>query len=113
MHIGPNGRVYPCMAFSDSALAESFPTALEQPLGDITLSGAYRDAVDTKVADLLARNPECAVCEHLHGCMGGCMVAGMTDEEDYLVPDKRCCYFFKHIGADAVREVADAASALL
>jgi len=113
MHIGPNGRVYPCMAFSNSALTESFPSALEQPLGDITLSGAYRDAVDTKVADLLARNPECAACEHLPSCMGGCMVASMTEEGDYLVPDKRCCYFFKHIGADAVHEVADAALALL
>ena len=39
----------------------------------------------------------------------GCMVEGITDDGDYLVPDSRCCYFHRHIGEDAVRAVADSA----
>ena len=53
--------------------------------------------------------PACAACEYLPRCCGGCMVEGITDEGDYLVPDERCCYFHRHIGEDAVRAVADAA----
>ena len=113
MHIGPGGRAYPCMAYSDSAIRDRFPSILEQHLGDITLQGMYYDAVETKVADLLAKNPECAECEHLPQCCGGCMVQDMTDDGDWLVPDQRCCYFHKHIGEQAVRDVADAAIAKL
>lgn len=109
VHVGPEGRLAPCMGFSDTVLAEHFPSILEQHLGDATLSGTYYETVQTKVADLLGKNPECAQCEHLSACCGGCMIQGITDEGDYLVPDDRCCYFHKHIGEAAVREAADAA----
>ena len=59
--------------------------------------------VETKISDLLAKNPECAACEFLRKCCGGCMIEGITDEGDYLVPDGRCCYFHRQIGEDAVR----------
>lgn len=109
MYIGPDGRVCPCMAFSGSAINDRFPSVLEQPLADITLSGYYRDVVGTKVADLLEKNPSCAGCEHLNECCGGCMAQDMTEGGGFLVPDRRCCWFFKHVGAEGVREVADAA----
>ena len=108
-YIGPDGRLAPCMGFSDTALREKFPSVLEHRLGDLTLDSYYHDVVETKVSDLLAKNPECASCELLRKCCGGCMIEGITDEGDYLVPDKRCCYFHKHIGEAAVRAVADAA----
>ena len=111
MHIGPDGRALPCMSFSDSALNESFPSVVEQHLGEITLAGSYHDAVETKVADLIDRNPECATCEHLPDCCGGCMAQDMTDDGDFLVPEARCCFFWKHVGKDAVRDVVDAAIA--
>ena len=111
IYIGPEGRLAPCMGFSDTALGERFPSVLEHHLGELTLKGYYFDVVQTKIADLLARNPECAACEYLPVCCGGCMVQGITDDGDYLIPDTRCCYFHKHIGEAAVREVADAAIA--
>jgi hypothetical protein len=37
------------------------------------------------------------------------MVQDITEAGDYLVPDKHCCYFHKHIGEQAVRSAADAA----
>lgn len=112
LHIGPDGRCVPCMGFYDTALKEKFPNILEVGLADATTEGFCYDVVNTMVSDLLAKNPECAECEHLECCHGGCMVQDITDEGDYLVPDKRCCYFHKHIGEAAVRETADNAIAL-
>ncbi len=37
------------------------------------------------------------------------MVEDITDDGDYLVPDQKTCFFHKHVGEAAVREVADAA----
>lgn len=108
-YISPEGFLAPCMGFSDTALKDRFPSVLEHHLGDLTLSGYTYDIVNTKIADLLARNPECAACEHLPRCCGGCMVSSITEEGDYLVPDQRLCYFHKHIGEAAVRSVADGA----
>ena len=109
VYIGPEGRLAPCMGFSDTALGKKFPCILDEPLGPLTLSGYYYDVMNTKMSDLLAKNPECAACEYLPVCCGGCMVEGITDDGDYLVPDLRCCYFHKHIGEQAVRKAADAA----
>ncbi len=78
-------------------------------LGELTLNSFYHDVVDTKISDFLNKNPACGSCEYLPKCCGGCMVQGITDEGDYLVPDSRFCYFHKHIGEQAVRDVADAA----
>lgn len=109
LHIRPDGRVAPCMGFSDTVLGDTFPSVLEEHLGDILLKSNYRDVVDTTVAQLMEKNPECATCEHLRQCCGGCMVEDITDDGDYLVPDQKTCFFHKHVGEAAVREVADAA----
>ena len=107
--VGPEGRLAPCMGFSDTALKDKFPSILEEHLSDVSLESFYQDVVNTRVSDYLSHNSECVKCEHLPVCMGGCMLQDITDDGDYLVPDKRACYFHKHIGEKAVREVADAA----
>ena len=109
MYIGPEGRLAPCMGFSDTAISPKFPSVLKEPLGKMTLEGYYHDTVETRISDFLVKNPECAECEYLPRCCGGCMVQGITDDGDFLVPDKRTCFFHKHIGEQAVRETADAA----
>ena len=96
------------MGFSDTALKDKFPSVLKEHLSDLTLKEYYHDLVETKVSDLLEKNPGCASCEYLPRCCGGCMVEDITDDGDFLVPDRRCC-FHKHIGESAVRAVADAA----
>ena len=40
-------------------------------------------------------------------CGGGCLLDGMTDAGDMLVPDERVCNFHLNIGAAAVAEVVD------
>ena len=107
IYISPEGLLAPCMGFSDTALKDRFPSVLKEHLGDLSLNGYYHDLAETKVSDLVNHNPECASCEHLPGCCGGCMIEGITDDGDFLVPDPRCCYFHKHIGEAAVRAVAD------
>lgn len=110
VYIGPEGRLAPCMGFSDHpALRDRFPSMLETPLRELSLGGYYYDLVNTKVSDLLEKNPACAECVHLPACCGGCMVESITEDGDYLVPDQRCCYFHKHIGEQTVRQIADAA----
>ena len=109
IYIGPDGRLAPCMGFSDTALKDRFPSVLEHPLGELTLEGYYHDVVETRISDYLKKNPACGNCEHLPVCCGGCMIEGITDDGDFLVPDNRCCYFHKHIGEQAVRAAADGA----
>ena len=109
MHIRPDGRVVPCMGLSDTVWGDRMPSVLEEHLCDISLEPCYRDLADTKVSALIEKNPECRDCEYLRICTGGCLVQDMSEDGDYLIPDQRVCWFFKHIGVDAVKEVADAA----
>ena len=109
IYIGPEGRLTPCMGFSDTVLKDRFPSVLERPLGELTLKSYYRDVTETRISDLLKKNPECAACEHLPRCGGGCMLESMTEDGDFLVPDQRSCYFHRKIGEQAVRDVADKA----
>ena len=37
------------------------------------------------------------------------MLEDMTEDGDFLVPDGRTCFFYKHVGEGAVRAVADKA----
>ena len=109
VYISPEGRAMPCMGFSDTVLSDRFPSVLENHLGDLTLEGYYHDLTETRLSDLLAGSPECRTCSHFSQCRGGCMLEGMDDEGNFLRPDPRVCYFFKHIGEQAVRDAADAA----
>ncbi|MCR4687960.1 MAG: radical SAM protein [Saccharofermentans sp.] len=111
VYIAPDGALAPCMGFAESALKDTFPNVLQTPLGELTQRGTCHDIVETKISKFLARNPECKDCEYLDVCMGGCMVADITDEGDYLVPDKNVCYFHKHIGEEATRKFIDEAIA--
>ncbi|MBR3317936.1 MAG: radical SAM protein [Atopobiaceae bacterium] len=110
-HIDPDGRLAPCQGFCETVLRDEFPSVLEGGLGSLTLCGRCYEIVETKISDFLNKNPDCATCEHLPKCCGGCMLAGIDDAGNFLVPDERICYFFKNIGEQAVRDVADAAIA--
>lgn len=111
IHIRPDGRVAPCMGFSDTVHGDRFPSLLDTRLGDILTRSYYTEVADTRLSAVLAHNPQCRSCEHWLHCNAGCMVQDISADGDYLIPDQRICYFHKHIGAAAVREVADAAIA--
>lgn len=117
-HVSAEGRIMPCMGFADTALADSFPCLID---GDITLGEAssnpestYFKVQRTTVGDMIndaAENPECADCEHLRNCLGGCMLEGTTPEGNHLHRDERACWFFKNVGEEGVRAVCEKAIA--
>lgn len=110
-YIGPDGKMAPCMGFFDTALNEKFPNILDQSFTEVSLKGYLYDLVNTKLSDLIDKNEECRNCEHLPKCMGGCMLEGITDDGDFLVPDPHSCYFHKHVGEEMIRKTADEAIA--
>ena len=109
LHIRPDGRVCPCMGFSNTKLGDTFPNVLDEHLGDIMLKSSYQDVVETNLAQVKEHNPDCRECELFPRCAAGCMTQSMTEDGDYMIHDQRMCYFHKHIGEDAVRKVADEA----
>ena len=110
IYIGPEGRLAPCMGFSDTEMGKTFPNVLDEHLGSLTMSdNLYYNVVNTRVSDFRSANPECVECEHFRECGGGCMAEGMAKCGSYLAKDERACHFHKHIGEKAVREAADAA----
>ena len=109
--IGPEGRVVPCIGFSDTVIADKFPAIFEQTLPEALEDKFYRGVLEIKMADYLKSQPQCAECPHLNSCGGGCLLDGITDAGDLLVPEERVCYFYKNIGAAVVKELADAAGA--
>lgn len=109
MHIRPDGRIIPCMGLSDTIWGKKAPSILEKHLWDIAEDPFYRALADTTLSAFLEKNPECGKCEHWKNCTGGCLVQDISEDGDYLIPDHRHCWFFKHIGIEAVRSVADAA----
>lgn len=109
LFLGPDGRVSPCMAFSETAIAKRFPGIFGRTLPEALKDPSYRDVIGATMADYLAEQPSCAACPHLNACGGGCVAERISDDGNSLVPDERVCHFFRHVGEAAVREVADAA----
>ncbi len=111
-YISPEGQLVPCMGFSGTSLAPKFPSILgDGSLGAATIdrTNLYNKVLRTTVADMAdckEENPECAECEHLRNCMGGCMLQDTTPEGNHLHRDERCCWFFKNVGEAAVDAVA-------
>lgn len=105
-HISAEGQLVPCMGFCGTALADRFPSLLEQPMGQLTLDSFCEQVASSRIKDLVANDPECAQCPHLKACCGGCMVDGVTETGEYARKSMTSCYFHKHIGTAAVRAVA-------
>ena len=105
--IGPEGRVVPCMGFSDTVIADKFPTIFDSTLPQALENSFYRGVLGITMADYLKAQPQCAECPHLNSCGGGCLLDGITDAGDLLIPEERVCRFYNQIGAAAVRAVAD------
>ncbi|MBO4799976.1 MAG: SPASM domain-containing protein, partial [Lachnospiraceae bacterium] len=104
--ISPEGKVYPCMGFSETALKDKMPSLLEESFANITRDSSYREMVNTTLKSLKDACRECADCEHFPVCRGGCMLNGMTAAGNFLVPDPSACYFYKNVGVSRVHEVA-------
>ncbi len=111
-YVSPEGQLVPCMGFEATSLSSEFPSILgDSSIGAVTSDprNLYSKVVRTSVADMVndaQDNPECAECEHLRACRGGCMLQDTTPEGNQLHHDEECCWFFKNVGKEAVDAVA-------
>lgn len=74
--IAHDGRVLPCDPFEGITLAGDIMhgdnNILTRPLEDILTSSCYSRLYDMPLSEIADNNPECAACEYLGRCRGGC-----------------------------------------
>ena len=112
VYIAADGQVLPCMAMAGNAeqAREGFPNLFETPLKDCLTNSHYLTCIDYRVSDFAAANPECAECEYLLSCTGGCRGAALdSDPSRYLGPDLATCTLFKHGWVEKAKAAAGAA----
>ena len=97
LYVSPKGNVLPCMSMVGGPMEEQFPNLLVTPLDDILDDGSfYMDAINFRVSDFLAHNPECRTCEYRTQCCGGCRAqAVFAHPGDYLAIDPVTCEYYK------------------
>ncbi len=96
MYISAEGRALPCMALSGMDIQEEFPLITEIGLSKCITDSRYMRLLDTRAAEVLSHNPECASCPHANKCLGGCRASALeTNPTDILSPDKAVCAIFK------------------
>ena len=96
MYISAEGRALPCMALSGMDIQEEFPLIPEIGLQKCITDSRYMRLIDTRASEILRHNPDCAKCEHVLKCLGGCRASALeTTPDDILAPDKATCGIFK------------------
>ena len=106
-YISPEGRLVPCMGFADTVLQDKFPSIFDKPLWQQLNDSYYREVAKATVGDLVRSCKKCRDCEYLRRCYGGCMLAGMDESGNYLLPDENICRFFHSDYESRIREAAD------
>ncbi len=113
VYISADGQALPCMALagSDDVAREDFPNIFDIGLKACLTDSHYMKCIDYRVSDFAAANPECAECEYLLSCIGGCRGAALDEDPTfYLGPDHATCGIFKGGWIPRINEVASAAS---
>lgn len=111
-YITPEGRLLPCLPMTASPRQSDFPLIREIGLQRGLQDSFYMDFIDKRVRDLTAANAECARCEHLHHCGGGCRALALTDSDhDLLGCDRLSCLYWKNGYDRRIREAAQDAAA--
>ena len=79
----------------------------DKPLWQQLNDSYYREVAKTTVGDLVKSCEKCRDCEYLRRCYGGCMLTGMDESGNYLLPDENICRFFHSDYESRIREAAD------
>lgn len=111
-YITPEGRLLPCLPMTASPQQERFPRVQDIGLRQGLSHSVYLDYTDSRVRDLAAVNQECAQCEHLLRCGGGCRAIALTDGDQQLMGcDRLSCMFWNNHYMDRIRQAAETAMA--
>ena len=72
-----------------------------------TMSENLKRFLETVCKDeVLAHNPECAICEHALQCLAGCRASALEfHPTDILAPDPAACVLFKGGWVEKIRAV--------
>lgn len=96
-YLSPDGILLPCIGYCETDVVERMPNLLEIGLPDAWSEASFlRSLLDQKKSDVLARNPECAACEMLENCGGGCRACALVETGDILSKDPTACELFKN-----------------
>ena len=97
-YISPDGTLLPCIPLGgNEEVASRFPNVVELGLAEAMEDPAYRSAVDCRVQAFIDANPECAECEYLSMCAGGCRAHAVNaDPSNYVGIDPVVCSFYKN-----------------
>ncbi len=90
-YVAPDGTLLPCLAYQDSGFETRMPNLLHASLASAWHDPSIRALLDVRKGDVVARNPECATCEFLGGCAGGCRACGLAAGGDVLARDPVMC----------------------
>ena len=96
MYISAEGRALPCMSLSGMDIQREFPLIPEIGLQQCITDSRYMRLIDTRASEILRHNPDCARCEYVLKCLGGCRASALeTTPDDILAPDRAACGVFK------------------
>ena len=106
MYISAEGRALPCMALSGMDIQQEFPLIPEIGLAQCITDSRYMELINTRAAEVLKHNPECASCEYAMQCLAGCRASALeTSPTDILAPDMAICGIFKGGWTEKIAEL--------
>lgn len=114
IYITPEGRLLPCMPMTSAPRAdqEKFPLIRDIGLQKGLSDSFFMEYVDSRIADLLAVNKECAACPHRYKCGGGCRAnALLGGDHDLMGTDRTLCMLWNEGYVEKIRQTTEAAIA--
>ena len=108
-YIGADGMVAPCMAMCDTNYAHHFPNLRDMPLWKILRDSEVVRLCQTSVGDVRHYREQCAGCEWIGRCIGGCRSEALRLTDDYYAADPVICSFYRNGWDKAIRAAAQPA----
>ncbi len=106
----PDGTLIPCPGYVDSPLQQHMPNLLREDLSSVWKDSLVRRIIDMKKSDLLAGNPECAVCDLFKECGIGCRASALIETGDLTAKDPISCDLYKKSYKKHFRRIATSIS---
>lgn len=95
-YLSDTGRLMPCSAYTDSPLANTFPSLLDMDFDTAWQSESLRGVMEITLEDVLAHSPSCRTCEYLGKCKAGCRASALINAGSVLAADPYSCEILKH-----------------
>ena len=91
----PDARLVPCTRVVDTPLRDAMPSLLDAGLSEAWQDPALCELAGVTKAEMLARTPECAVCDDFGECGGGCWASAFARSGDVFGRDLAACELWR------------------